>query len=163
MKKKIGVVGTNGLPGKYGGWDQLLNHLTLNLRERFSFIVYTSSHDAVQGLEDYNGAKLKIVNLKANGYQSVFYDMISLFHGVIKYDTLLVLGTSGCVFFPIVKLFGKKIILNPDGLEWNRGKWNKNIQHFLLLSEKIGIRYADIVVADNKHIQKYILETYKKI
>ncbi|NBA87084.1 DUF1972 domain-containing protein [Emticicia sp. CRIBPO] len=162
MKKKIGVVGTNGLPGRYGGWDQLLNHLTLNLRERFALTVYTSSHDAVKGLKEYNGAKLKIINLKANGYQSVFYDMVSLFHGAVKYDTLLVLGTSGCIFFPIVKLFGKKIILNPDGLEWNRGKWNKNIQNFLLLSEKIGIKYAHVIVADNVHIQKYISETYKR-
>lgn len=162
MKKKIGIVGTNGLPGRYGGWDQLLNHLTLNLRDKFSFIVYTSFYDAVEGLEEYNGAKLKIINLKANGYQSVFYDMISLFHGALKYDTLLVLGTSGCIFFPIIRLFGKKIILNPDGLEWNRGKWNKNIQNFLLLSEKIGIRYADTIIADNVNIQKYIWDTYQK-
>lgn len=162
MKKKIGIVGTNGLPGRYGGWDQLLNHLTLNLKDKFSLIVYTSSYDAVKGLEEYNGAKLKIINLKANGYQSVFYDMISLFHGALKYNTLLVLGTSGCIFFPIVRLFRKKIILNPDGLEWNRGKWNKNIQNFLLLSEKIGIKYADTIVADNVNIQKYIWDTYKR-
>ncbi len=162
MKKRIGIVGTNGLPGRYGGWDQLLNHLTSNLREKFSISVYTSSYDAVKGLKEYNGAKLIIIRLKANGYQSVFYDMVSLFHGVFKFDTLLVLGTSGCIFLPIIKLFRKKIILNPDGLEWNRGKWNKNIQNFLLFSEKMGIKYADIIVADNKHIQDYIWETYNK-
>lgn len=162
MKKKIGIIGTNGLPGRYGGWDQLLNHLTINLKDKFSLIVYTSSHDAVEGLKEYNGAKLKIINLRANGYQSVFYDMISLFHGALKYETLLVLGTSGCIFFPIVRLFGKKIILNPDGLEWNRGKWNKKIQNFLLFSEKIGIRYADTIVADNVNIQKYIWDTYNR-
>ena len=157
------MVGTNGLPGRYGGWDQLLNHLTLNLRDKFSIIVYTSSYDAVEGLKEFNGAKLKIIRLKANGYQSVFYDMISLFHGALKYDTLLVLGTSGCIFFPMIRLFGKKIILNPDGLEWNRAKWNKKIQNFLLFSEKIGINNSDVIVADNVHIQKYIFETYNKV
>jgi len=28
-KKTVAIIGTNGLPGKYGGWDQLVNNLTL--------------------------------------------------------------------------------------------------------------------------------------
>lgn len=161
MTKKVAIIGTNGLPGKYGGWDQLVNHITINLKDRFSFVVYTSYFNAEEGLSEYNGAKLKIIWLKANGIQSIFYDMISLFHAAVKYDILLVLGTSGCVFLPLIKFFNKKIILNPDGLEWKRGKWNKPTKWFLNLSEKIGIKYADIVIADNKRIQKYIEETYK--
>jgi len=162
MKTKIAIIGTNGLPGRYGGWDQLLNYLTINLKDRFSIIVYTSSYNAEKGLKEYNGAKLKIIPLKANGMQSVFYDAISLFHAALYYDILLVLGTSGCIFLPVIRLFGKKIILNPDGSEWKRGKWSKPVQRFLHLSEKFGVRYADIVVADNKRIQEYISKTYNK-
>lgn len=162
MKTRVAIIGTNGLPGKYGGWDQLVNHITINLKDRFSFIVYTSYFNAEEGLTEYNGAKLKIIWLKANGIQSIIYDMISLLHAAIKCNVLLVLGTSGCVFLPLIKLFNKKIILNPDGLEWKRGKWNKPAKWFLKLSEKIGIRYADIVIADNKRIQEYIKETYKR-
>jgi glycosyltransferase involved in cell wall biosynthesis len=161
MKTKVAIIGTNGLPGKYGGWDQLVNHITLNLKDRFSFFVYTSYFNAEKGLTEYNKAKLIIIGLKANGIQSILYDMISLLHAAVKYDILLVLGISGCVFLPLIKLFNKKIILNPDGLEWKREKWNKLTKAFLNLSEKIGIKYADIVIADNKRIQKYIQETYK--
>jgi glycosyltransferase involved in cell wall biosynthesis len=158
---KVAIIGTNGLPGRYGGWDQLLNHLTLNLKEKCSFIVYTSSYNAVKGLKEYNGAKLQIIRLKANGLQSVFYDALSLFHSALKYDILVVLGTSGCIFLPFIRLFKKRIILNPDGQEWKRGKWSKPVKLFLAVSERIGIKYADIVVADNKKIQEYIMETYK--
>jgi len=158
----VAIIGTNGLPGRYGGWDQLLNHLTINLREKYSFIVYTSSYDAVKGLKEYNGAKLKIVPLKANGMQSVFYDAISLFHAAIYYDVLLVLGTSGCIFLPFIRLFKKKIILNPDGQEWLRGKWSKPVKMFLAISEKFAIKFSDIIIADNRKIQEYITETYNK-
>jgi glycosyltransferase involved in cell wall biosynthesis len=160
--KKIAIIGTNGLPGKYGGWDQLLNHLTLFLGTKFEITVYTSSHNAVVGLKTFNNAKIKIVNLKANGYQSVFYDGYSLFHAVLNYDVLLVLGTSGCIFMPFIKLFGKKIILNPDGAEWKRGKWNFLIKSFLKLSEYLGVKFSDIVISDNKVIQDYILNNYNK-
>src|SRR5665648_686952 len=153
MLMRVAIIGTNGLPGRYGGWDQLLNHLTLNLKEKFSFIVYTSSYNAVKGLKEYNGAKLKIVPLKANGMQSVFYDAISLFHAAIHYDILLVLGTSGCIFLPVIKLFNKKVILNPDGQEWKRGKWSNPVKKFLKISERFGIKYANVIISDNKKIK----------
>lgn len=163
MKKlKIGIIGTNGLPGKYGGWDQLVNHLTLKLRDQFDFLVYTSYFGAEPGLTEYNGAKLQIIRLKANGIQSIFYDMVSMFHAVFKCDVIFVCGTSGCLFFPIVKLFGKKIILNPDGLEWKRKKWSRPVKWFLKVSERVGIQFSDCVVADNSKISSYIKEEYKK-
>jgi glycosyltransferase involved in cell wall biosynthesis len=161
-KKKIAIIGTNGLPGRYGGWDQLLNHLTSSLSDKYEIIVYTSSYNAVKGLKEYNGAKLTIIPLKANGFQSVLYDGVSMLDACLKYDILLVLGTSGCVFLPLTKVFNKKIILNPDGAEWKRGKWNYLVKSFLKLSEKLGVILSDIVVADNIVIQDYIKEKYSK-
>jgi glycosyltransferase involved in cell wall biosynthesis len=160
-KQTIAIIGTNGLPGRYGGWDQLLNHLTNNLRDKFSFIVYTSSYNAVPGLKTFNDAELKIIPLKANGIQSIPYDIVSMLHAVYKkYDVLVIMGVSGCIFLPFIKLFSKKIILNIDGAEWKRGKWNAFAKWFLKLSEKFGVKYADIVISDNKIIQNYVKDFY---
>ncbi len=162
MNKKIGIIGTNGLPGKYGGWDQLVYHTTNNLKEDFSFTVYTSYSTADPNLKEYNKAKLKIIKFKANGIQSIPYDIVSMIHAIFHCDVLFICGTSGCLFLPIVRLFGKKIVLNPDGQEWKRKKWSKSIQLFLKLSERFGIQFATTVVADNVKIQEYICSEYKK-
>lgn len=61
---------------------------------------------------------------------------------------------------PVV--FRKKIVVNIDGLEHKRDKWGKWARRFLLLSERIAVKYADDVVADNKVIQDYVTETYHK-
>lgn len=161
-KKTVAIIGTNGLPGRYGGWDQLLNHLTYNLKEKYKFYVYTSSHDAIKGVKTFNDAELPIIPLKANGIQSIPYDIISMVHAIIfRRDVLLILGTSGCIFLPVLKFFKIKTILNPDGAEWKRGKWNFFAKWFLSLSERIGIKYSSVVVADNKIIQEYIYSAYK--
>ena len=162
IKKKIAIIGTNGLPGRYGGWDQLLNHLTYSLSDKYEIVVYTSSYTAIKGLKEYNGAKIKIIPLKANGAQSVLYDGISIIDACFKYDILLILGTSGCIFLPLTKIFNKKIILNPDGAEWKRGKWNKYIKAFLKLSERLGVNLSDTVIADNAVIQEYLKKEYGK-
>lgn len=163
MKKKvIGIIGTNGLPGKYGGWDQLVIHLTKNLQQQFDFIVYTSYTNYNPENTIINSAKIKKINFKANGGQSIPYDIASIFHAVKHCDVLYLCGTSGCISLPLARKFGKKIILNPDGQEWLRDKWSKPVQFFLKKSEEYGVKFSDVVVADNKVIKDYLKSHYNK-
>ena len=75
----------------------------------------------------------------------------------------LVLGVSGCIFLPFFRYwFKKKLIVNIDGLEHRREKWGKFAKWFLRKSEAMAVKYADIIVADNKGIQNYVMKTYHK-
>lgn len=161
MKRKvIGIIGTNGLPGKYGGWDQLVIHLTKKLQSDFDFIVYTSYTNYNPENTVINNAKIKKIKFEANGMQSIPYDIMSLFHAARHCDVLFLCGTSGCIALPLIKLFRKKIVLNPDGQEWKRDKWSKPVQWFLKASERVGVKNSDVVVADNKVIKNYLLAEY---
>ena len=60
----------------------------------------------------------------------------------------------------IFKLFKSKVILNPDGVEWQRSKFGNLTKFFLKLSEKIGTMYADKVIADNKVIADDLLKKH---
>lgn len=164
--KKIALIGTTGLPAKYGGFETLAHHLTLNLNSQFDFSVYCSSKyfgPKGERKTTFNGSKLIYLPLNANGYQSIIYDFISIIHALIYADVLLILGISGSVILPIVKLFSSKpIIVNIDGQEWKRGKWNKLTQRFLKFSESIAVKYADTIITDNKAISDYVLEHYGK-
>lgn len=162
MKKKVAIIGTNGLPARYGGFETLANYLTIHLKGLFDFIVYCSSDNSSLKQEKFNDAKLIYIPLKANGFQSVFYDIISMIHAAFTADVLLILGTPGAIFFPILKLFKKKIIINFGGFEWKREKWPKIVRNYLKLTEKFAINYADYIVADNQHFINYIDLEYGK-
>ena len=160
-KKSIYIVGTNGLGVNYGGWDKLVSKLIEALNHKYNIYVYTSKFEDLSNINNVYGATPIVVPLKANGFQSIFYDFFSMLHASFnKADIVLVLGLSGGVFFPIFKLFKSKIILNPDGAEWKRTKWNFFTRKFLKLSEYFGIKFADIIVADNKVIQDDIKKSY---
>lgn len=163
MYKKIAIIGTVGLPAKYGGFETLTEHLTRQLSSDFDITVYCSSAFYNEKLDTHNGAHLKYIRLNANGVQSIVYDIISVFNALCFADTLLILGVSGCTVLPFVRLFSKKkIIVNIDGLEWKRAKWGKAAKWFLKYSEKLAVRHADVVIADNKVIQEYVEKTYGK-
>src|SRR5690606_22673553 len=60
-----------------------------------------------------------------------------------------------------IRQFAKgKIITNIDGLEWQRDKWGKNTQRFLKWSEKLAVKYSDLVISDNYYIKEYVSQEY---
>jgi glycosyltransferase involved in cell wall biosynthesis len=161
MNKKVAIIGSVGLPANYGGWETLANHLTINLSGQYDITVFCSGFKYKDQPSEYNGAQLKYIKLNANGVQSIPYDIISIYKSLKFADTILILGVSGCIFLPFVKLFGKsKIVVNIDGLEWKRGKWGKFAKWYLKLSEGIAVKFADLVITDNKAIQQYVTNEY---
>lgn len=161
MHKKVAVIGTAGLPAKYGGFESLAEYLTSYLGSSYNMTVYCSSKLYQERKKVYNNAQLKYLPLHANGVQSISYDIISICHALRYANILLILGVSGCIILPFIKIFSHKtIIVNIDGLEWKRDKWGKLAKWFLKYSEKLAVKYADVIIADNKVIQEYVKEYY---
>ena len=164
--KKVAIIGTQGVPACYGGFESLVeNIIGENCSPDIEYTVYCSGKDMTKTkhMTTYKGAKLKYVNIHANGMQSIPYDIVSMMRSIWGYDVIMVLGTSGCSFLPIFRLFNRKrLVINIDGLEHRREKWGKLARWVLRTSEAIAVRYADVVVADNKGIQDYVKETYGK-
>ena len=155
--KKVSIVGSVGLPPRYGGWETLVDQLTKALNGMFDFTVYCSAKKYDERLDSFNGAKLVYVDFDANGIQSIIYDFESMLRSIRTADVLLILGVSGCIFLPIISLLSSaKLIVNIDGLEWKRDKWGKFAKWFLKISESVAVRFANVVVADNQAISDYV-------
>lgn len=164
MKMKVAIIGSLGIPAKYGGFETLVEYLTWHLGHKLQLTVYCSSKVYVEKIHTHNNSILKYIPIGGNGIQSIPYDIISLFLAAKKNRTILILGISGCIALPIFRFFYKdrKVIVNIDGLEHQRVKWNKYVKIFLKYSEKIAIKYADKIITDNEAIRKYVLDEYKK-
>ena len=160
----VSIIGTVGVPANYGGFESLVeNIIGDNSSKNIHYTIYCSSKNYSQKLLSYKNAKLKYIPLNANGSQSILYDIISLLKATRSSDVILVLGVSGCCFLPVYRLFSRKrLVINIDGLEHKRDKWGKWTRRFLKFSEKMALRYGDVIVADNKGIQDYVAEEYGK-
>lgn len=161
---KVAIIGIQGVPANYGGFETLVeNIIGDNKSTDVEYTIFCSSKDYPQKITEYKGAKLKYIPLSANGAQSIPYDMLSLLKVPKETDIILILGVSGSLILPFFRIFSKKkLIINIDGLEHRREKWNKISRYYLKLSEKIAVKYADIVIADNKGIQDYVKQEYAK-
>ena len=164
--KKIAIIGTVGIPSRYGGFETLAHHLTDELKDEFKFTVYCSkkAYKKNERLAHFNKAKLVYLPFDANGAQSVIYDIVSILHALFFCDTLLILGVSGGIAIPFVRLFtNKKVIVNIDGLEWRRNKWNRLEKRFLKFSEIIAVNFSHADITDNESIKRYTSINYKTL
>jgi glycosyltransferase involved in cell wall biosynthesis len=160
-KKKVYIVGTNGIPAQYGGFETLAEYLTKYLSDEFDFTVYCSNTQPKLH-NKYNGSKLKYIRLKANGWQSIFYDIYSLFHAAFRADVILYLGPGAGFIVPIIKVFKKNIIVNHGGLnEWEREKYNCFQRFVAKLGHKYAAKYATFNIADGNLLKDSIFREFK--
>jgi glycosyltransferase involved in cell wall biosynthesis len=165
-KKKIAIIGTVGLPAKYGGFETLTEHLVKRLGDRYDMTVYCTGRKYPKGKRpaQYESARLKYLPLDANGIQSIPYDTLSILHALFYADVLLILGVAGAWTLPFVRIFTrKKIIISIDGIEWKRDKWSRFAKWYLWWAEKMAVKYSHADISDNESIQDYTAIRYKRL
>lgn len=173
-KIKVVLIGTNGLPANYGGMETLAEYLARDLSKEYDLYCYCSKTPKEKQIKEYNGTKLIYVPLKANGFQSIFYDGLTILRSLRKHDVLVVLGCSCAFALPFKKLFHKPIVLNAiGGREWEKVKGSRLFARIEIAikrwMEGLQAKYPDYVIVDNaanlaafeeKHHVKALLAEY---
>ncbi|MEO0870532.1 MAG: DUF1972 domain-containing protein [Pseudomonadota bacterium] len=162
---RIAILGTVGVPGNYGGFETLAQNLVdyhEDTGNSAQLTVYCSSKALDPAVTGYRGAALRYVGLDANGVQSIPYDMLGLIDAIRQgHDRVLLLGVSGAVILPFVRLVSRaRIITNVDGIEWKREKWRGLAKHYLRFAEWVAVRASHEVIADNDAIADYLKTAY---
>lgn len=163
----IAVLGTVGVPAKYGGFETLVDNLVrYHSRQSLphNLSIYCSSRSYESKPVSYHSASLIYLPFKANGIQSIIYDAVSIINSIRRRnDAVLLLGVSGAIILPLFRLLSNgKLVTNIDGIEWRRAKWTGLAKAYLRFSEAMAVKYSHVVVADNEAIADYVRSTYGK-
>jgi glycosyltransferase involved in cell wall biosynthesis len=162
---RVAIIGTVGVPANYGGFETLVENLAQYHKASAApeaVTVYCSARAYTQRPATYEGVALRYIPLNANGAQSIPYDMWSMLSAVVRgTDTILILGVSGTLILPLIRVISRaRIITNIDGIEWKRDKWGTFQRKLLKLSEALAVRLSHRVIADNGAIADYVRAEY---
>ena len=172
-EKNVFIIGSNGIPANYGGFETFVENLTykkINNNIKYHVACLAKNNEEFE----YNNARCFNVNVPNIGpAKAIYYDLVALRRAIkyikknkIKNTTIYLLGSTIGAFVGLyknkIKKIGAKLYVNPDGCEWKRDKWNYFVKKYLKYSEKIMVKYADLVICDSVNIEKYIKEQYKK-
>lgn len=162
---KIAIIGTRGIPAKYGGFETFAERLSSGLTQKgYCLKVYCSLLYASDKSGFYNGIeRVFIPSIPLKPLEKFLTSFLSVLHSLFrKTDVILLLGVSPVLISWLPRFLGKKLVINIDGLEWKRAKWNKILSFFLKLSERLAGTFCNQVVTDSLVIHRYYYEKYKK-
>ena len=180
MKKHIFIIGSRGLPAKYGGFETFVEELVKhqsnqNIKYHVACQSENSDIEVVDGHFDYRGADCFVINVPNIGPARVIaYDALAINAALkqIKEEQIIepvfyILGNTiggiiGHYAHKIHKV-GGKLLVNPDGLEWKRTKWPKPVRRYLKHAEKKMVRSADMIISDNQGILDYLRAEYGQV
>lgn len=167
--RQIAIIGTVGLPARYGGFETLADHLVQAAARRglaHRLTIWCSApQSATPPPATYLGARLRYLPLRANGAQSIPYDAVSLWQAARSgHGAALVLGVSGAVALHAVRaMSAMQIITHVDGIEWQRRKWGGLARAVLKAGEALAVRWSHAIVADNPDIATHIQTRHGRV
>lgn len=162
---KIAILGTRGIPGNYGGFETFAEQLGTRLAARgHNVTVYGRKHYATSAERRYRGVELVILpTIRHKYFDTVVHTFLSVLHAAPRrYDVILICNAANSIFAFIPRLLGTPTLVNVDGLERKRKKWNRIGQTYYLISEWLSTFLPTGIVTDAQVIQDYYETRYGK-
>jgi len=164
---RIALLGTRGIPARYGGFETFAEELSTRLVARgHEVMVYCRARSS----EDrYRGVYLQYVPTIRHKYlDTIAHTFVSTVHLLVycalgyRADVALYCNGANALFTIWPRCFGVPVALNVDGIERKRKKWNRLAKAWYLVSERLATFCPNTVVTDARAIQDYYRKRYGK-
>lgn len=153
------IQGIRGVPAKHGGFETFAENLCKYLsRRHWRIIVYCQENGTAPIYEsDWNGIRRIHIPVKGDGALStVIFDLRATIHSLRYSGIFLTLGYNTAIFNVLHRLYGKKNVINMDGIEWKRQKWGLVAKAWFWLNERLGCWLGNHLVADHPRIKDHL-------
>lgn len=163
MLKNIYLLGTRGIPPKHGAFEQFAHEFSLRCSNQFENIwVQTEGHAEIVGYES-NIKLFQTTTLKLPGWP-IIYDLLGFVYFIRhsrKGDIAIIFGYTASPFLFLLRIFGRKFIINMDGYEYKRSKFSGIAKIYLRFAEKCAINFSKNIIVDSTDLYTYFLQKYK--
>jgi glycosyltransferase involved in cell wall biosynthesis len=173
MKKlNVGILGIRGIPANYGGFETFAEELSSRLVSNGHTVTVYSRQGVVEEVgELYRGVVIKkLPTVKHKYLETIVHTALCCLNIVWEqrilrktppHDVLLVCNAANSPLIPILRLGGFPVLVNVDGIERKRAKWNFFGRLWYRLGELSSVLFASELISDAEVIRQYYYSTYK--
>ncbi len=154
----VALVGTRGVPARYGGFETAAEEVGRRLVERgLRVTVYCRS--ARDELRDDRFLGMELVHLPAlrrRSLETLSHTGLSVGHLLAhRADAAILFNAANSLWLPGLRAARIPVATHVDGLEWKRAKWGPSGQRYYRTAEQLAVRWSDALIADAVGIQDY--------
>jgi glycosyltransferase involved in cell wall biosynthesis len=159
---RFAILGTRGIPARYGGFETFAEELATRLVSRgHEVTVYCREPNSES---TYRGVKLQYLPTIRHKYldtiaHTCFSTVELMGH---RFDAVLYCNAANAIFTWVPRMLGMPTALNVDGLERNRKKWNALAKSWYRISEWLATWMPNTIITDAVAIQEYYRMRYSR-
>ena len=155
------IIGSRGFPSSYGGFETFVRHLAPFLVEHgHAVTVYCHEKDDMRRTR-WIDQDTGVICQATRGLSNK--SLATLTHGAAaigsaskrRFSAVLVLNIAHGFYMPLLRAAGVPSVVNVDGLEWERGKWNAIGRRVFRFGAELTARYAETLVFDSMAIAEH--------
>lgn len=154
---KIAMLGTRGVPARYGGFETAIEEVGQRLAARGHEVTVFCRGAGRERPSRYLGMHLvHRPAIRHKVLETLSHTAASAVHPrAWKADVAIVFNAANAPLLPVLRSRGVPTAVHVDGLEWQRSKWGPLGRRYYLVNERLAVRWADALIADAVGIQDY--------
>lgn len=159
----IAMVGTRGVPARYGGFETAVEEVGSRLAARGHRVrVYTRTGNTEDVVREHLGMEVVTAGaLRSRSLETLSHTAVSVAHLVAhRTDAAFVFNAANAPFLPLLRAARIPVATHVDGLEWRRAKWGPTGRRYYRAAETTAVRCSDAIIADARGIQDYYAREY---
>jgi glycosyltransferase involved in cell wall biosynthesis len=160
----IAMVGTRGVPARYGGFETAIEEIGQRLVLRGNRVsVYC--RDMGQGADKpsrYLGMDLvHLPAVRKRSLETLSHTGLSVAHMLrSRPDAAILFNAANAPYLPLIRAAGIPVATHVDGLEWKRTKWGGAGRNYYQLVERLAVKWSDALIADAVGIRDYYRQKF---
>lgn len=164
-KLSIAMVGTRGVPARYGGFETCVEEVGSRLAERgHRVVVYCrgTRDEHAPAMASHLGMELvHLPALSRRSLETLSHSALSVAHlARHRTDVALVFNAANAPVLPVIRARRIPVATHVDGLEWLRSKWGPVGKRYYRAAEALAVRWSDDIIADAPGIARYYLSEF---
>jgi glycosyltransferase involved in cell wall biosynthesis len=169
----IALLGTRGVPARYGGFETCVEEVGVRLVERgHDVVVYgATAADGASSAREHRGMRLvPLPAVRRRSLETISRSALATGHlaghrlaellstpgsrvgSTRAVDAAVVFNAANAPFLPVLRACGIPVATHVDGLEWKRAKWGPVGQRYYRWAESFAVRHSDALIADAQGI-----------
>jgi glycosyltransferase involved in cell wall biosynthesis len=160
---RIAMIGTRGVPARYGGFETAVEEVGRRLVDRgHRVVVYCRTCEDGERPSRHLG--MELVHLPAarkRSLETLTHSTLSVGHLLAhRTDAALVFNAANAPLLPLLRAARIPVATHVDGLEWKRAKWGPVGQRYYRVAESMAVRWSDALIADAQGIADYYRQEF---
>lgn len=166
MTKSVAIIGTRGYPSYYGGFETAVRKLAPFLADQGWDVTVYGRDGSTKDNDPTRDPRVKTIitpGLERKSLSTLTYGLTAVLHAIMrKPDVALVMNVANGFWIPMLRLRGIPVVVNVDGMEWERAKWGRVAKAVFKLGAHFTAKFATTLISDAREIQRRWREEFNR-